>query len=203
MRSLVLGLVLAGGVVRADPLPASSYEWRKPNTAGVFVEIGGGWQRVSPNGFTYRAEYLRIAPAVSLNRFLYLGAAFEAGHIYSAYGMRDRSIGATMYNDYTDEGNGSLFTGQVFIGARDLIGNFSVGGDVAPTLRETSAGVNFQYAADKTYLTTIAVHGRADLWATPHVTAGVVVGMDIAGIRDFMSCLQVGFHFEPYDAMKH
>ena len=203
MKYLVAGLVLCvATIASADPLPENSYSWRKPNTAGVFVEVGGGWQRVSPNGFTYRAAYLRIAPQVSVNRFIYLGAAFEAGKIYSAYGMPDRSIGATIFNDYTDEGHGSLFTGQVFVGARDLIGGiFSVGGDVGPTVRETSAGENFKYSADKTFLATIEVHGRADVWATPHISAGVMIGMDVSGIRDFMSCVQVGFHLEPYDAM--
>ena len=203
MKLVVAGLVLgAATIASADPLPESSYAWRKPNTSGVFVELGGGWQRVSPNGFTYRADYLRIAPQVSVNRYLYIGAAFEAGKIYSAYGMPDRSIGATIFNDYTGEEHGSLFAGEFFAGARDLIGDFfSVGGDIGPILRETSAGENFKYSADKTFLTTIEIHARADVWATPHISAGIIVGMDVAGIRDFMSGLQVGFHLEPYDAM--
>jgi hypothetical protein len=203
MRLLVVGLVLGTTIASADPAPEYTQRWRDPNTSGAFIEVGGGWQRINPNGITYRAEYLRIAPQVSINRFLYLGAAMQLGRIYGAYGSLDPVPAAVPANDYTDEGNGSTLAGQVFIGVRDLIGIVSVGGEVAPTLRSTSAGMNFEYAADKSNVTTIELHGRADVWATPHLTAGVLVGMDIASIRDFQAGLQVGFHFEPYDAIKN
>jgi hypothetical protein len=48
---------------------------------------------------------------------------------------------------------------------------------------------------------TVEFHGRADVWATPHFSAGVMVGMDISSVRDFQAGLQAAFHFEPYDAM--
>lgn len=203
MRYLVAGLVVVGSFssLHADPLPTTSQQWERPNTAGVFVEIGAGWERLHPpNGLTYRAEYLRIAPSISLHHFLYLGAAFDIGNIYGAYGT-DTVEAAVTANDYTDEKNGSTLAGQVFLGARDLIGIFSVGGEVAPTLRSTSAGMNFEYTQDKTFIATVEIHGKADAWVTPHITVGVMVGMDIDSIRDFQAGLQVGFHVEPYDAM--
>lgn len=204
MRHALVGWIVASSIggASADPLPESVKAWDRPNTAGLFLEISGGWERLHPpNGLTYRAEYLRFAPGVSLNRFLYLGAAIQLGRIYSAYGARDSAFAAVPANDYTDEGNGSTLAGQVFLGVRDLIGIVAVGGEVAPTVRETSAGMNFEYAADKSYVTTIEVHGRVDVWATPHISAGVMAGMDIASIRNFQAGLQVGFHLEPYDAM--
>jgi hypothetical protein len=203
MRYLVAGLVVTGAFtsVRADPVPATSQQWERPNTAGVFLDIGGGWERLHPpNGVTYRSEYLRIAPSISLHRFLYLGAAFDIGNIYGAYGSNDMEA-AVSANDYTDENNGSTLSGQVFLGARELIGIFSVGGEVAPTLRSTSAGMNFEYTQDKTFVTTVEIHGKADAWLTSHITVGVLAGMDIDSIRDFQAGLQVGFHVEPYDAM--
>ncbi len=204
MRYVLVGWIVASsiGSVSADPLPESGKAWERPNTAGMFFEINGGWERLHPpNGLTYRAEYLRFAPGISLNHFLYLGAAMQLGHIYSAYGVRDSGIAAIPSNDFTDEGNGSTLAAQVFLGERHLIGIVAVGGEVAPTVRETSAGMNFEYTADKSYVTTIEVHGRVDVWATPHISAGVMAGMDIASIRDFKAGLQVGFHLEPYDAM--
>jgi len=64
MKYLVAGLVLgAATIASADVLPENSYSWRKPNTSGVFFDVGGGWERIHPpNGFTYRSDYLRIAP---------------------------------------------------------------------------------------------------------------------------------------------
>ena len=205
MRNVLVGLFVASSMGRAsaDPSPESGKPWEQPNSAGLLFEIGGGWERLHPpNGLTYRAEYLRIAPALSLNHFLYLGAAIQVGHIYSAYGTPDSAFASIPSNTFTDEGNGSTFAGQVFIGARDFIGIVAVGGELAPTVRETSAGVNFDYAADKSYVTTIEIHGRVDVWATPNISAGVMVGMDIASVRDFEAGLQFAFHVEPYDAMR-
>lgn len=204
MRFLI-GVALVGSTASAlaQPAAGSQYDWRKPNSAGVFLELGAGWERVHPNGFTYRSEYLRIAPGVSLNRFLYLGAAFQLGNIYSAYGAPDDKGAAVHANDFMDEGNGSTLGGQVFLGVRDLIGVVSFGGEVAPTFRETSAGLNFEYTADKTSVTTLELHARGDVWLLPNITAGIMIGMDVASIRDFQAGLQVGFHLEPYDAMQN
>jgi hypothetical protein len=202
MRYLVMGLVFAGSIASAEPGPQTSQQWMRPNTSGVFLDLGGGWERVHPNGYTYRAEYLRIAPAVSLNRFLYLGAAFQFGSIYDVYGAPDRATAAVHASDYSGEGNGSTFAAQVFLGARQFFGIVAVAGEVAPTIRETSAGLNFEYARDNTYLTAIEVHGRVDVWATSRITAGVIAASGIDTIRDFEVALQVGFHVEPYDAMK-
>ena len=205
MRNVLVGLVVASSMASAsaDPSPESGKAWEQPNNAGLFFEIGGGWERLHPpNGLTYRAEYLRIAPALSLNHFLYLGAAMQLGRIYSAYGTQDSAIASIASNTFTDEGNGSTFAGQVFIGVRDFIGIVAVGGELAPTVRETSAGINFDYAADNSYVTTIEVHGRVDVWATPHISAGVMAGMDITSVHDFEAGLQVAFHVEPYDTMR-
>jgi len=205
MRFLIglLGLVGSTGSVLAQPAAGSQYDWRKPNSAGVFLDLGAGWERLHPNGFTYRSEYLRIAPGVSINHLVYLGAAFEAGNIYSAYGSPDSRGAAVGANDFTDEGHGSTLAGQVFLGVRDLIGIVSFGGEVAPTFRETSAGMNFEYTADKTSVTTIELHARGDVWVVPNITAGITLGMDVASIRDFRAGLQIGFHLEPYDAMQN
>ena len=203
MRYLVAGLVLAGAITRAhaDPMPTSR-QWERPNTAGLFLELDGGWERLHPpNGLTYRAQYLRIAPGVSLNRYFYVGAAFQLGRIYSFYGTQDAALAGIAANTFTDEQDGSTLGGQVYVGVRDLVGIVSFGGELAPTVRETSAGLNYDYASDKTTVTTVEIHGRADVWATPNITAGVIVGMDVASIRDFQIGLAVGFHLEPYDAM--
>ena len=42
---------------------------------------------------------------------------------------------------------------------------------------------------------------RADVWLTPRLTAGVTVSSDFDTVRNLAAGLQIGFHFEPYDAM--
>ena len=202
MRSLLVGLLLAGGVVSADPLPESAFDYKRPNTAGVFLDVGGGWQRFSNSGVTYRVEYVRFAPQVSINQHVYLGAALEVGNIFGAYGTPDNEATLPPVLQGVDRGSGSLMAGQLTLGVRDMIGLVSVAGEIAPTVRRFSSGPNgIDGMPVETDQTTLAVHGRADFWATPHFTAGLMLGMDVSSIRDLETGLVIGFHFEPYDAM--
>jgi len=203
MRFVLVGLVLAGGLASADPLPESSYDYKKPNTSGVFLDVGGGWQRFATDGVTYRTEYVRFAPQVSLNQFLYVGAALGVGNIYGAYGTPDNAATLPPVLQGINRGIGTVMEPQLVLGARGLFGLVSAGGEIAPMIRWFSSGPNSDSGMGAvTYSTTIAIHGRADFWATPHFTAGVMVGMDVSSIRDFQAGLSVGFHFEPYDTMK-
>ncbi|MEP6860285.1 MAG: hypothetical protein ABJE66_06685 [Deltaproteobacteria bacterium] len=201
MRFLVAGLVLGAGVANADPSDSYVKPWDRHGDAGVFLEVGGGWQRLASHGITYRAEYVRFAPQISLTHYLYLGAALQYGHVYGAYGAPDDPLSVPIVLQTGDNSNGEILEPQVFLGVRNLIGIFSGGAEVAPTLRWLSAGVNSEYMTNAQFLTTIELHARGDIWPTPHVSAGVMVGMDISSIRDFQAGLQIGFHFEPYDAM--
>jgi hypothetical protein len=202
MRILVAIFVLGAGVASADPSDGYVKPWDRHGDNGVFLEVSGGWQRVDPQGVTYRAEYVRFAPQISLNHYLYLGAALEYGHIYGAYGTPDAGYQVPIIVQTTDNSLGEILEPQAFLGVRNLIGIFSGGAEIAPTLRWISAGVNSEYMTNAQYQTTIEVHARGDVWATPHFSAGLMVGMDISSIRDFQAGLQIGFHFEPYDSMQ-
>lgn len=201
MRFLVVGLLLGASVASADPAEGYTKPWERSGDAGVFVEVGGGWQRLDRQGIKYRAEYVRFAPQISLTRYLYLGAALQYGHVYGAYGTPDDPSSVPIVLQTTDNSNGEILEPQVFLGVRNLMGIVSGGAEVAPTLRWLSAGLNNEYMTNAQFLTTIELHARGDVWPTPHVSAGVMVGMDISAIRDFQAGLQIGFHFEPYDGM--
>lgn len=201
MRYVVVGLVIGmAGSAGADLLPESAYAWRKHNTSGTLLEIGGGWQQTHPDGITYRAEYLRFAPQVSLNRFLYLGAALQVGHIYSASGMR-QGVYIPPDSSYVEESTGTTFAPQVVLGSRGIIDIFSGAVELAPTVRWTSASADYLYLITTSSVTTLELHARADVWPTPHFSAGVMAGVDTASLHDFMCGVQIAFHFEPYDTM--
>ncbi|HET9990348.1 MAG TPA: hypothetical protein VFQ65_17575 [Kofleriaceae bacterium] len=202
MRYFVVGLVLASQIASADP---EEYRkpWERAGDVGVSLEIAGGWQRIHTNGITYRAEYLRFAPQIALGRWLYIGAAIQIGHIYGSSGMLDGQVYQPPGSSgFVDESTGTIAAPQALVGARDLIGIVSGAVEIAPTVRWTSASTNSQGLTFTTSVATIELHARADVWATPHLSAGLMVGMDLASVRDFEAGLQLAFHFEPYDTMK-
>jgi hypothetical protein len=75
------------------------------------------------------------------------------------------------------------------------------GFELAPTLRRTTASTNALNASFTTDGTMVELHARADIWATPHFNAGVMVGADTCSRHDLIAGLQIGLHFEPYGAM--
>lgn len=106
-------------------------------------------------------------------------------------------------NNLVDESSGTIVEPQLFVGVRDLIGIVSGGFEIAPTERRTTASTNYLDQSFTTYVTTIELHARVDLWVTPRLTAGVTVGSDFNTLRNLEAGLQIGFHFEPYDAMMY
>ncbi len=189
------------------------HPWDRENVSGVFLDVGAGWMRTNRNGVTYRAQYLRFAPQISINRWFYLGAAFEVGRIYSSSGMLDGMLpvpctgGPGMCtgpgNNLVDETSGTISEPQVIVGVRDLIGPVSGSFEVAPTVRWTTGSTNFLNQSFTTSVTTIELHAHADVWATSHVTAGIMLGSDINTVRNVQAGVQIGFHFESYDGMNH
>lgn len=104
-------------------------------------------------------------------------------------------------SNLVDESTGSIIEPQVFVGVRDLVGILSGSFELAPTVRWTTASTSFLNQTFTTMVPTVELHARMDVWATPHVSAGIVVGSDFDTLRDLQAGLQIGFHFEPYDAM--
>jgi hypothetical protein len=200
MRFLFVGLVFASRLASADP-EDSQKPWNRENHAGVSLEVGGGWQRIQQNGITYRAEYLRFAPQVSLNRWLYIGGGLQFGHIYGGSGMLEAQPYDPVGNLF-DESTGTIVSGQALVGARGFFGIVSGAFEIAPTERWTNASANSAYATFSTSATMIELHGRLDVWATPHFSAGIMAGADTESIHDFEAGVQLAFHFEPYDTMK-
>ena len=214
MRYVAAGLVLGvAGLASADPLPESAFDWRKPNDSGTFVEVGGGLMHAARDGVIYSADYARFAPQVAVHRWFYVGAAFEVGHVYGSSGKLDGMLppvcskgksGAECIpgSNEIDETSGTIVEPQVFIGAREQVGSFSGGVELAPTVRWTTASTDELNNSFTTTQTLLELHARADVWITPHINAGVMVGADTSSRHDLMAGLQVGVHFEAYDAMR-
>ena len=202
LRFVVLGTVLVGSIAAADPAE-SGPSWKRPNNNGAFLEVSGGWMRVDPAGKTYRAEYVRIAPQVSLNRWVYVGAAFQIGRISGSSGTLNGTPAIGLVEtDPQAKSTGSIIEPQVIVGVRDRIGIVSGAFEVAPTVRWTTATTDPLTPSYMASQTTIELHARADVWPTPRISAGIMVGADFNSLRDLQTGLQIGFHFEPYDLMR-
>jgi hypothetical protein len=230
MRNMLLGLVLVGGLgsASADPTqivpegpteyrPAETTDhgpaWKRQSDSGTFIDVGTGVMSAARDGMLYRAEYLRFAPQISINRWLYAGAGFQIGDIYKSTGKLDGMLpvicspGPSMGdcipvpNQAIEESSGTLTEGQLLIGIRDRIGIVSGGLELAPTLRRTTASTNHLNESFVTDSTTLELHARVDVWATPHVNVGIMVGANTTSRHDLMAGLQIGLHFEAYDGM--
>jgi hypothetical protein len=225
-----LGLVVVGGIsiASADPtviLPEGPTEyrpaeatdhgpsWKVAHDAGVLLEVGTGVMSADRLGVNYHAQYLRFAPEVSINRWFYVGAGFQIGGIYKSHGTLAGMFPVTCSpgaggadcipspDQSISESGGTITDGQLLIGIRDRVGIVSGGLELAPTLRRITASTNSFNEAFTTDGTTLEVHARGDVWITPHINVGFMVGANTTSRHDLMAGLQIGFHFEPYDDM--
>ena len=228
MRYLLAGLVIAGtSLASADPTvivpdgpteyrPAESTDhapaWKRQGDRGTFIEVGTGFMSSFREGMTYHAEYLRFAPEISITRWFYVGVGFQIGDIYKSSGKLNGELPVVCSpsvdmlecipnSNAIDESSGTLTEGQLLIGIRDRFGIVSGGVELAPTLRRTTASTNALNESFTTNSGMLELHARADVWATPHFNAGLMVGADTGSRHDLMAGLQIGFHFEPYDGM--
>jgi hypothetical protein len=192
-----------------DHLP----RWKRQADSGTFIEVGTGVMNAARDGMTYRAKYLRFAPQISINRWLYVGAGFQIGDIYKSTGTLDGMLPVVcsegpggrdcipVPSQAIDESKGTLTEGQLLIGIRERFDIVSGAVELAPTLRRVTASTNTENEAFTTDATTLELHVRADLWATPHLNLGVMVGANSTSRKDVMAGLQLGLHFEAYDGM--
>lgn len=208
---LAVVVVASSNLAYAEPEGDPFANYNRQTDSGVFVDIGGGYERNSPDGITYRSEYVRFAPQVAVGRNVYIGAGFDIGRIFDSYGQMNGMLptqcsghqgtchgGSNLYDNTT----GTVVEPQAFVGVRDMVSIVSGGFELVPTWRWTSASVSWLNQSFTTRQLTLELHLRADVWITPHVTAGLTAGMDYDSFSNLTGGLQIGFHLAPYDLMK-
>src|SRR3569623_1594004 len=97
MRNSLAIIFVAGaaGVASAQPSDARGIAPPAPASAsGMWSDFGAGATRLDPgNGQTYRGEYLRFAPQVTLSRVLYFGAELDIGSFDASDGPANTAAG--------------------------------------------------------------------------------------------------------------
>lgn len=209
MRSSLAILFVAGaaGVASAQPSEALVLAPPAPSAmSGMWLDFGVGATRIDPgDGNTYRGNYVRFAPQTTLNRMFYLGAeidigSFDAGQPSASNTAARGSTGSTTTMSSGD--TGTLAAAKLVGGARLMAGAFSGGLELAAGVRYatiTSAGIT----TNSDGMGVVEARGRLDLWATPHLTVGVLAGTDIVRRDEATFALNVGFHFEPFDHTRY
>jgi len=210
MRNSLAMLFVAGaaGVASAQPSEALVIAPAAPASAsGMWIDFGAGATRLDPgNGQTYRGEYVRFAPQVTLSRVLYFGAELDIGSFDASEGPTnpsaargDSSTGGGM--PMTTQIDGQLGAAKLVGGARLMAGAFSGGLELAAGVRYTT--LTEGTASNSVGTGVVEARGRLDVWLTPHVTVGALAGTDLARRDEATFALNVGFHFEPFDHTRY
>ena len=205
-KVLVASLLIAG-TAAADPGYGPSdvqstqavYNLPAPST-GMWVDFGGGVERVAPgNGGVYSGHFLRFAPQTTITRHFYVGAeinigSFDGDSVGSDAATARGTGGSTMASDGI---TGNLAGAKLVAGVRAIAGRISGGVELAGGIQYTELTTTM--GSNDTGRGLVEARGRLDLWVTPHVTVGGMVGADLTNENNLSAGLQVGFHFVPFD----
>ena len=212
MRNALALLVVAGwaGVASAQPSEALVLAPpAPPASSGMWLDFGAGATRIDPgNGQTYRGEYVRFAPQVTINRMFYLGAEIDIGSFdmsdstpTNATAARGGGTGTAM--PMADTFDGGLAAAKLVGGARLMAGAFSGGLELAGGVRYTTISNESGVNSNSVGMGIVEARGRLDVWLTPHVTVGALAGTDIVRRDEATFALNFGFHFEPFDHTRY
>jgi hypothetical protein len=208
--SLVIASLFVAGTAAADPeiivgpsdtAPAvgTAYVYQ-PQTSGMWIDFGAGVDRVAPgNGGVYNGQYVRFAPQATLNRHFYIGAELDIGSFDGNAIASDSNAARGAGSIMAPAGiTGTTGAAMALFGARAIAGIVSGGVELA-------GGVQHDVVTDSSMVSNgsvravVEAHGRLDLWVSPHLSIGGMVGADLTEKDNMTATLQLGFHFVPYD----
>jgi hypothetical protein len=205
--SLVVASLFIAGTAAADPelvigpsdvapnADAAYAAYASRHQAGMWLDFGVGVDRVAPgNGGVYQGQFVRFAPQAVLSRHFYVGAELDIG----------RFDGNAVANDSTAaRGTGSVMAPSGVTGttgaAMALVGARATAGIVSGGV-ELAGGVRIDSVTNSSMVSTganggvIEAHGRLDLFVTPGLSVGGMVGTDLTEKDNMTATLQLSFH---------
>ena len=211
MRNSLAMLFVAGAAGLASAQPSEALVLAPPapaSTSGMWLDFGLGATRIDPgNGQTYRGEYVRFAPQVTISRVFYLGAELDIGSFDASLGPSNttaaRGDGAGTSMPMGTQIDGQLGAAKLVGGARLMAGAFSGGLELAGGVRYTTLTAEPGTQSNSTGMGVLEARGRLDVWVSPHLTVGALAGTDLARRDEATFALNVGFHFEPFDHSRY
>jgi hypothetical protein len=210
--SLVVGSLFIAASAAADPTvvvgpsdtqPIVGVQIYQPPaaTSGMWIDFGGGVERVAlGNGGLYNDHFVRFAPQVTINRHFYLGAEIDVGSFNGT--EPDHGGTTTRPSDMATVPHpidGTSCEGKVIAGARAISGIVSGGVELTAGMRYLTSSRLLLTNMVENNQGLVEARGRLDLWVTPNISVGGIVGIDVTEKDDVTAALQVGFHFARYD----
>lgn len=223
-KAVFLAAVMFGGVASADDLiigfdqntdhavdTGVEQGVNQPQHAtGSWLDVGLMYGRVEPiSGASLSTEFVRFGPRVSLNRFLYVGAEVDIGHLSgTAPPPTDITARTGSSTDAMSDplaavaGGGTLAAGKALVGAHLMAGPLSGAAEFSAGVRDYMTRDALGQFGQGYFGAVYEVHGRLDLWATQSLTVGALASVDLEDRNDVSLGVVVGFHFVPYDGQR-
>lgn len=185
---MLLLLVAMSATAAADPAGDS------------WLELGAMRAKIAmPDGHQVQGWALSFSPRLPLNRHLYVGAELDRGDISGTITTPAafRQLGGEM--GPTSDVVGEYLSVRVLLGIRARTGVLSAGGEVAAGFHREQFNdpLGNQLATVEASSPQLEARARMDLWLTPHVSLGAMVGAD--DHQDLSAGLVLGLHIGPYD----
>jgi len=223
-KVVFLAAVTIGGAASADDL-IINFDQSVDHTADTQLETGvttsqhatGSWLdvglmygRVEPvAGATLSTEFVRFGPRASLNRFLYVGAEVDIGHLSGTSppptDITARTGSSSEMNSdalASVAGGGTLAAGKAVVGAHLMAGPLSGAAEFSAGVRDYMTRDAIGQFGQGYFGGVYELHGRLDLWATKSLTVGALASVDLEDRNDVSLGVVVGFHFLPYDGQR-
>lgn len=185
----ILILVAVSSVASAD-------SWTEVGLARTRVDMGEGHV---VDGYT-----VQFSPRFNLNKLFYAGAELDGGRISGDIATPQvfRVNGGEM--NPTSAVTGEAYAIGAVVGMRLRVGAVSGGGELLAgfhraDLRDASA---LELATVESDTTMLQGRARLDLWVSPQVSLGGVVGVELDDPKEMTAGIMLGLHVAPYDGMR-
>ena len=169
-------------------------------TGDSWLELGLLRARIAmPDGHQVQGYAVSFSPRVPLYQHFYAGGEIDrgdvAGSITTPAAFRESGVPTGATTDVV----GNYTSLRLLVGVRARTGIVSAGGELAAGFHreEFTDPLGQQLATVEANSTQVEARARVDLWLTPQISLGAVVGAD--DDRDLTAGLVLGLHIGHYD----
>jgi hypothetical protein len=176
-----------------------------PFTEVVNLRNGHSYDLASAPADHSAVDAIGVRQGMVLHVLHHLDLGFEVGYSHVLDGPRIVvSDSSALGTPVGAPSQGSIMSGLVFVGARELVGNFALSAQLAAQARVTSLGPTAprsDVGADL-FDDDLLVRTKVELWESRWVTFAATGSVDLFDRRDLSLALGFAFHIEPYDGMR-
>ena len=175
---------------------ASADSWTEVGLARSQIDMG--------DGHTVQGYSVQFSPRFNLDKLFYAGAELDGGRISGDIATPQvfRVNGGEMAP--TSAVTGEAYAIAALVGMRLRVGAVSAGGELVAGFHraELRDANSLELASIESDTTMLQGRARLDLWVSPQLSLGGVVGMELDDPKEMTAGIMLGLHFAPYDGMR-